>query len=234
MLRAAEKSPIVPMNSSTGMPLSTWTFLKTSSTICGFCPDAACCPLAASATPIIHTTVMTTTLIDGLDHSFIYFPFAVAACGASDVGGDGVEDGDGAGTESRPSPHAAVNASVLPAASAAGRRLRATLCRIGAVHRRAGARRSQKQLAAVRERHVAAVGAQLRMIARLIAVDDDLGARLQRVLGDAAAEQRVRRPAFDHPLFLGPVGLRDLDVDPRVRIHPLDLRDRSLQQDRPV
>src|SRR5438270_10277624 len=96
---------------------------------------------------------------------------------------------------SRVRPYVAVNASVLPAASAAGRRLRATLCRIGAVHRRAGARRSQKQLAAVRERHVAAVGAQLRMIARLIAVDDDLGARLQRVLGDAAAEQRVRRPA---------------------------------------
>src|SRR5580765_6823301 len=29
-------TPIVPMNSSTGMPLSTWMFLKTVSDICGF------------------------------------------------------------------------------------------------------------------------------------------------------------------------------------------------------
>ena len=38
--REAEKNPIVAMNSFTGIPLSTWTFLKTSSAISGFCSDA--------------------------------------------------------------------------------------------------------------------------------------------------------------------------------------------------
>src|SRR5688572_26755937 len=33
--REAENIPIVPMNSLTGMPLSSWTFLKTSSASCG-------------------------------------------------------------------------------------------------------------------------------------------------------------------------------------------------------
>jgi hypothetical protein len=47
MPRAAEKIPIVPMNSSTGMPLSTCTFLKASSDICGRCGDAACAPVCA-------------------------------------------------------------------------------------------------------------------------------------------------------------------------------------------
>ena len=39
--RDAEKNPIVPMNSSTGMPLRIWTFLKTSSAIGGSAPAAA-------------------------------------------------------------------------------------------------------------------------------------------------------------------------------------------------
>src|SRR5215831_5793228 len=34
-------TPIVPMNSSTGMPLSTWMFLKTVSDICGLAVAAA-------------------------------------------------------------------------------------------------------------------------------------------------------------------------------------------------
>jgi hypothetical protein len=37
------KTPIVPMNSSTGMPLSTWTFLNTVSDICGRAVIAAAC-----------------------------------------------------------------------------------------------------------------------------------------------------------------------------------------------
>ncbi len=37
------KTPIVPMNSSTGMPLSTWTFLNTASDICGLAVAAAAC-----------------------------------------------------------------------------------------------------------------------------------------------------------------------------------------------
>src|SRR5262245_12000425 len=36
MLVAAEKSPIAPMNSSTGMPLSSWTFLNASSDVSRF------------------------------------------------------------------------------------------------------------------------------------------------------------------------------------------------------
>src|SRR5580658_11187177 len=46
-LRAAEKRPMVPMNSSTGMPLRIWMFLKATSDICwrgiagaGFCAKA--------------------------------------------------------------------------------------------------------------------------------------------------------------------------------------------------
>ena len=37
---AAANIPIVSMNSSTGMPLSTWMFLKTVSAMGGFCPGA--------------------------------------------------------------------------------------------------------------------------------------------------------------------------------------------------
>src|SRR5262245_46331776 len=47
MLVAAENSPIAPMNSSTGMPLSSWTFLKASSDICGRFGDAAWAPACA-------------------------------------------------------------------------------------------------------------------------------------------------------------------------------------------
>src|SRR5205807_4081913 len=55
-LRAAAKNPIVSMNSSTGMPLRTWTFLNTSSTISGFC----CCPACALAdsTASTHTNII--------------------------------------------------------------------------------------------------------------------------------------------------------------------------------
>ena len=40
MLRDAAIKPMVPMNSFTVSPRSTWTFLKTSSAICGFCSGA--------------------------------------------------------------------------------------------------------------------------------------------------------------------------------------------------
>src|SRR6185369_13385697 len=55
---------------------------------------------------------------------------------------------------------------------------------ISAVLRRAGARRAHKQLAAVREGHVAAVrlaDGSAGLVLRLIAADHDLGAGLQRV-----------------------------------------------------
>src|SRR5947209_5123561 len=41
-LRAAENSPMVPMNSSTGMPFSTWIFLNACSDIWGRAPPCAC------------------------------------------------------------------------------------------------------------------------------------------------------------------------------------------------
>src|SRR6185369_766890 len=40
-LSAAENSPIVPMNSSTGMPLRTWIFLKACSDVCGLAAAGA-------------------------------------------------------------------------------------------------------------------------------------------------------------------------------------------------
>src|SRR5215467_2309066 len=45
-------TPIVPMNSSTGIPLSTWMFLNTVSDICGFAVAAA----AAAAWPFSGLT----------------------------------------------------------------------------------------------------------------------------------------------------------------------------------
>src|SRR2546426_2118881 len=69
MLRAAENRPIVPMNSSTGIPVSTCTFLKTSCDICGFSADPACGALAVNAIPITQTTVIAATArTNGLDH----------------------------------------------------------------------------------------------------------------------------------------------------------------------
>src|SRR6267142_2015714 len=73
MLRAAENSPIVPMNSSTGIPVSTCTFLKTSCDICGFGAEPGCCPLAAKAIPITQTIVIAATArANGLDHCFMF------------------------------------------------------------------------------------------------------------------------------------------------------------------
>jgi hypothetical protein len=58
--RAAHMTPIVPMKSSTGMPLSTWTFLKASSDINGRFDGVVCAetapPPASQAIPINHAT----------------------------------------------------------------------------------------------------------------------------------------------------------------------------------
>src|SRR5580765_5683074 len=72
--------------------------------------------------------------------------------------------------------------------------------RIRAIERSAGARRSKEQLLPVRVGDVAAVGAVHRMVPRLVAVHDQLGPELERFLGDAAAQQGVRRATLDHPL----------------------------------
>jgi hypothetical protein len=76
MLRAAENNPIVPMNSSTGIPVSTCTFLKTSCDSCGFSADPACGPLAANAIPITQTVVIAATARpNGFDHCFMFESF---------------------------------------------------------------------------------------------------------------------------------------------------------------
>src|SRR6185503_19993707 len=111
--------------------------------------------------------------------------------------------------------------------------LGAAFGRIAAVARRAGARGSHEQLAAVGEGDVAPVGALQRVVLRLVAVDDDLGAVGQRVFRDAAAQQGVRRAALDHPL-LGLAVLDDLDVNPRMRVHPLEADDLALETNRGI
>ena len=61
-VKAAENKPIVPMNSSTGIPFRTWTFLNTWSDNwtagCGACP-------ATSATLAAHTMTAAATAVAG-------------------------------------------------------------------------------------------------------------------------------------------------------------------------
>src|SRR5258708_3504378 len=76
MLSAAENSPIVPMNSSTGIPLSSWTFLKASSDICVFCADPAWAPAcvyegAPHAAPT--TTAGSVLLFEVLEEAAAFF-----------------------------------------------------------------------------------------------------------------------------------------------------------------
>src|SRR6185503_6527294 len=75
--------------------------------------------------------------------------------------------------------------------------------------RRAGPRGPEEQGAAVGQREVAPVG-PMRAVLRPVAVDDDDGPGKQRLLGEPAAEEHVRRPSFDGPRFLGAAGLLDV------------------------
>src|SRR5262249_14700439 len=99
---------------------------------------------------------------------------------------------------------------------------------------RARAGRTEKKLAAVRERHIAGVRPLLGMIARLVAVDDDLGSRWERILIDAASQKRVRTSALHHPNLLGSILFGYFDVNPRVGIDPFDFHDLAFEQDRKV
>ena len=76
------------------------------------------------------------------------------------------------------------------------------------------------------QNQVAAVGA-VRAVLRAVADDRDFGAGLHGVAREAAAQQRVRRRAFDHPRRRRAVVVLDVDVQPGVRIDPLHLRDRA-------
>ena len=59
--------PMVPMKSSTGIPRSTWMFLKASSASCNFSGDAAW--PSANGRLLSHTTAMPAT-----DVNFMFFP----------------------------------------------------------------------------------------------------------------------------------------------------------------
>src|SRR5215831_7477474 len=69
-LRDVVNTPIVPMNSSTVMPLSTCTFLKTFSDICGVtgvaaatCADESCCALSAGVLPVAKAMLVSHAVV---------------------------------------------------------------------------------------------------------------------------------------------------------------------------
>src|SRR4029077_11582453 len=72
------------------------------------------------------------------------------------------------------------------------------------------------------------------LVARAVAVDDELLADLERILRDAVANQAVRRSALDAPLLYGTVGAFHVDPDPRVRVDQFDFRNRAPQHERLV
>src|SRR5204863_4367218 len=63
-----------------------------------------------------------------------------------------------------------------------------------------------------------------RLVTRAVAVNDQLLANLQRILGDAVADQAVGRPAFNAPLRDHAVIALDVEPDPRVRVDQFNLR----------
>src|SRR5690606_12646474 len=91
---------------------------------------------------------------------------------------------------------------------------------------------AERQLAAVREADFRRAGARV-SVARTERVDDDLGAGRQRVAVPAATEQRARGAALDTPALNLAVHV-GVDVDPRVRVDPLELHDLALEADRLV
>ena len=93
--------------------------------------------------------------------------------------------------------------------------------------------RAEEKLAPVLERHVPAVG-PVGAVLGLVSVHDDDLADLDRVPLEATAKQAVRGPALDHPDLLAPVLGGHFQVDPRVRVHPLDPDDGPFEHERPV
>src|ERR1700730_10544432 len=80
-------NPIVAMNSSTGIPLSTWTFLKTSSAISGFVSDAgwpprAAWPFAGVTEPLSRQTIAVPNKPTVVRHdpTFTAAPFLSLVC----------------------------------------------------------------------------------------------------------------------------------------------------------
>src|SRR6185503_5301044 len=63
------------------------------------------------------------------------------------------------------------------------------------------------------------------LVARAVAVNDELLANLQRVLRNAVANEAIRRAAFNAPLLGHSVGRFDVDPDPCVRVDEFNFRD---------
>src|SRR5439155_24984681 len=104
---------------------------------------------------------------------------------------------------------------------------------ISPVPRGAGARRAEKQCSAIGKGEISAVSPQPSVL-RSKSIDDDFGARQQRLFGKASPVQRGRGPCFDRPVFYSTVLLFHVHVDPDVGIDPFHLRDRSLELERPI
>src|SRR5262245_20014730 len=119
------------------------------------------------------------------------------------------------GADSRPcrSPSAAYSSAIAATALARDGRSGLLFAGIPAVTRRARTGGAHEQPLAVREGDVAPVGA-VGTVLRLVAVDQDLGPLGQRLARQPAAEQRVRRPALDHPAGSAAVGFLDVNVNP--------------------
>ena len=76
--------------------------------------------------------------------------------------------------------------------------------------------------------------ARFREVLGLVAVHDDLDAGRQAVTTQAAPKQHVGCATLDGPRLGGPVLLHHVEMDPGVRVHPLQLHDPALQLDRCV
>src|SRR5262245_7838027 len=97
--------------------------------------------------------------------------------------------------------------------------------------RSVGRTRTEEQRLPVGQREVAAVGAK-RSVLGLITVYQDLGPRLERISRETAAQQSVRSPGFDHPLFDAAIVLLDIQMHPSVGIDPFHLCNSPPQLDR--
>ena len=85
-------------------------------------------------------------------------------------------------------------------------------------------RAGRQDVPAVRERHASARGV-VRAVLRAEPFDDDRFAELQLILDDAAAHQLAGRAAGESPGGDGAVSVLHVEVEPDVRVGPLDLLD---------
>ena len=94
-------------------------------------------------------------------------------------------------------------------------------------------RQSEEELSAVSKGNVSADAAS-RPVLRLVALDQDLGSRRQRLLREAESVEIVRAGAFDHPGDRFAIRALHVDVNPGVRVGQFPLHDRPPHLDRLV